>query len=220
MNKLFQLLVIVILLIGIETRCEAIPLYDNGQSSWSGASGFGYVTIDVLADDFVLDVQSTIDSATVDLWLAKEMDPINGDIQWWLFNDNNGDPGAITDSGYGTNLSSTHVGQHPANDNVQFWTLAFNFDHGVSVKANNSYWFGLSIQDLGNVGWSNSLTKGYNDARSPNGTFDNWEHTSSSNSDMSFKLYGEPVPEPATMLLFGAGLAGLVGYRRRQAKKK
>jgi hypothetical protein len=29
----------------------------------------------------------------------------------------------------------------------------------------------------------------------------------------------EPVPEPATMLLFGTGIAGLVGSRLRRKKK-
>ena len=31
--------------------------------------------------------------------------------------------------------------------------------------------------------------------------------------------FGEPVPEPSTMLLLGSGLAGLVGYVRKRLKK-
>ena len=83
--------------------------------------------------------------------------------------------------------------------NFARYNSAINLLEFILNVPSQSYY--LAIHTIGMDGYSN------------NNAYGQW-------SIDTIKQVGSPVPEPATMFLFGAGLAGLVGYRRRQAKKK
>ncbi|PHR24437.1 MAG: hypothetical protein COA36_15470 [Desulfotalea sp.] len=54
-----------------------------------------------------------------------------------------------------------------------------------------------------------------------NGSFgDGKLHISTSTFDLDYDNQAAPVPEPSTMLLFGAGALGLFGYSRKRSHKK
>lgn len=76
----------------------------------------------------------------------------------------------------------------------------------VGVKYNtNDFW----------MRWNRDLTAGIDFVYASSGLDAVWQSTNFT----SFDISAAPVPEPATMLLFGTGLAGVVGLRLRKKKK-
>jgi len=97
-------------------------------------------------------------------------------------------------------------------------TLAMQF----AQEAGQIYW--LSIQAVDSEGssihwgWQESMDGGYGNAVQngfpPGGLQPGWWHLLPG-EDMAFELTSTSVPVPASVLLLGAGLLGLVGFRRR-----
>lgn len=147
------------------------------------------------------------------------------------------------DSGYDFAFSYTHnVGFDPEalSVNNAYLDITFSANQANSVEA----WFVYNQGDLSDtqnwvsLGWFT----GYTDYDWVTDTFDlseliagvsgsTWdvvitidENTLLSNEEMFLaesRLYGdyEPVPEPATMVLFGLGLMGLAGITRKKFRK-
>ena len=213
MKRLIAVVVFGVML--MSNICSAEMVYDNGTSLWTGASGFAGSSGSyyVRADDFTLSQDATVNGASVDLWLNSDTFTSDG-MNWWIFDDNSGNPGGIIAHGTSLNPSATLSGTQPISSSTKFWELYFDLGTDVSLTENTTYWFGMGLIDSSEgILWSNSelIGIGYNDAESLNGTFDNWTHNSNPYNDCAFELHGNVVPVPGAFLLgmLGLSVAGM-----------
>lgn len=184
-------------------QANATLLYDNGPINGNTTAytiNFGYL----VSNSFTLNSASSLSGAQIGLWMFPGDLP--GTVDW-----------SIGTSAFGTDITSG-AGAGLA-DTFQY-NNAFGYDIYESNFALNgalgagTYW--LTLQN----------------ATTPSGSPMYWDQNSGPSQAFdsalgavpseSFQIFGttvSPVPEPASFVLLGAGLLGMIGYgwRRRHS---
>ena len=203
------------LVVGITAQVEAITIVDTGQPAAAILGGRG--------------VSGTGSGSGVNQWQAGEFNvgtstKITGALGYMhnymatprtatvaLYNDGSEVPGSELFSAFFT------VPWNPSGTVYDWYGLSsLNWEVGPGT-----YWLAFEVRS-GQTFWgvmpSPSPTPLNNEANFFNGTWNQYDAT-----NIGVRVYGEPVstvPEPATLLLLGSGLAGIGGAAWRRKKKE
>ncbi len=213
------LIALVTLAAGISTPVGAAIIFDNGAAD--GARGywsdFSQSSGQQMADNFVLGADgNTITGINWSgSYYSSNIATAVDDFTLRIFTDSGGDtPGvnplfefnvgnAVNRLDSGINDSTFGLDIYNYSATVASTTLAVGQTYWLSVVANTA---GESVDWL----WETTATSDGEAYRNNDGN--SWNQH---DRDMAFALTSVEVPEPPAMLLFGAGLLGLVATRRK-----
>ncbi|WP_119460494.1 PEP-CTERM sorting domain-containing protein [Rhodospirillaceae bacterium SYSU D60014] len=195
---------------------NAAVIYDNGSPDLVNGNE---ATAWVQAEDFTLGAGGAVGGAGVYIAGSGGIGNWDGTVEYFLFADNAGTPGAVLTSGSGQNATTTDTGiAWVAGGNTFF--VEFDLESVFAAAAGTTYWLGIHLADdfaRDNIYWVTTASNGTSFGReSQYEALDNW---SNNFSEHAFFLTGDErvsVPEPSILALLGAGLFGLGLIRVRR----
>jgi hypothetical protein len=197
--KLFRLLAVTLSSLLFFSCASAAVVYQNGDFDGTFA-GAQISPPQTLSDSFSLDNQTTLTRATVGLWAPSNSIPVS--LTWSIGSTQFG-----ADLGTGSAILSNSLEL----SYVDFDVYLSTFDLNLTLAAGD-YWFTLSD---GSATGGQAL--GWDINGGPSLAFYRNDVDAGPVDSEFFALEGTPVPEPASLIIFGAGLAGLAAARRTRA---
>ncbi len=184
-------------------------IYDNGPANFFDGNE---MTAWLQSEDFMLNGNAVANGATfclLNTLVGSNNANWDGSLQWYIFNDSGGQPGAIHASGNAQNIVITFAGTINGFDH---YGVAFDFGQNVALTGSTQYHLGLHMaadyNSRDELYWG---TTNYNATQtgweSSGGTMNNWFNNG---QEHCFTL----VPTPSTAALLGLG--GLAAVRRRR----